>query len=130
MRLSRGWKWAVGIATGWVMVYPVVWVGAGIGLLLGVVLASVRDTLDSPWPVVVFFLVFMPLQFVTVFLQMGLSLFYLVHVIKNQEGAESVRVILGVSMRLMPYIAMSIYYLVYILPEPAARVGARAAPDR
>ena len=48
---------------------------------------------------------------------MGLTAFYLIHVIKNDLAIEAVRVILGVGVFYLPFFAIPLYYLIYIWPD-------------
>jgi hypothetical protein len=48
---------------------------------------------------------------------MGLQVFYLIHVIKNNQALEVLRITLGVGSFYFPFIAMPAYYLIFIWPE-------------
>jgi CDP-diacylglycerol--glycerol-3-phosphate 3-phosphatidyltransferase len=50
--------------------------------------------------------------------QFGLIGFYLIHVIKNIGASDTVRIILGIGMLLLPPIAMPIYYWTYFHDSP------------
>lgn len=53
---------------------------------------------------------------------LALVVFYLIHVIKNTRADETVRKILGVCMFFLPFIAMPIYYYIYLwLDTPLSR---------
>ena len=122
MQLTKLWKIIVGIATGWVVLYPLlffaVWLlmfGSMVGLPL--IAQSMDDPAAMPTfmmaPFGLFFLIF-PLHILTISLFMGLMVFYLVHLIKNRAGSETIRIILGVGNFFMPYISMPIYYYAFI----------------
>jgi len=70
---------------------------------------------DLVFPAV--FLPFFLLILCSSFLQFGLSAFYLTHVILNKTGNDIIRVVLGISVFTFPYIAMPVYYFLYIWPE-------------
>ena len=59
----------------------------------------------------------MPIMMLSSFIQMGVSIFYLIHVILNKEGSDTLRILLGVGVFFLQYIAMPFYYFVYIWPE-------------
>jgi hypothetical protein len=69
------------------------------------------------------------------FLQLGLTAFYLAHVILNKTGNDILRVVLGIFVFIFPYVAMPVYYFIYILPEYtpqwalAVSAGQMVAPD-
>jgi hypothetical protein len=69
-----------------------------------------------PLFMVPFFAIF-PLHCLTILLQFVLMAFYLVHVIKNTNASETVRIILGIGCFFLPFIAMPIYYYLYIWRE-------------
>ena len=54
------------------------------------------------------------LQCVPVFVRLALQAFYLAHVIRNTAAPDTLRVILGVGVFLLPFIAMSVYYYAYV----------------
>ncbi len=63
-----------------------------------------------------FFAIF-PLHLLTILLQFVLMAFYLIHVIKNSKAADTVKIILGIGCFFMPFIAMPVYYYIYIWLE-------------
>jgi hypothetical protein len=115
MNLSRPVKIIIGIATLWYVLYPIVFIG-GMFLSMGLMpfLARSNYSSDGPFMMFPFFSVIFPLHFCTIFLGLGLMAFYLVHVIKNTGGDETVRIILGIGSFFMSFIAMPIYYYLYI----------------
>jgi hypothetical protein len=63
-----------------------------------------------------FFLIF-PVMMCISFLQLGLMVFYIIHIVKNKTGAEVFRILSAVGLYFLPFFAMPFYYLVYIWPE-------------
>lgn len=118
MTLSRTPKIIVGAATVLVALWPflmMVFMFLPISLM---VLSGVEE--PDPSFIFVFFLIF-PLMFFAMFLQIGLMVFYIAHIIKNKAASEIVLILLGVGLYFMPFFAMPAYYLIYILPnEPPA----------
>ncbi len=107
MTLNKTAKTAVGLGTLWVLFYPV--------LFFGFMFLSMMefDRFGSPFPFDSFGLIF-PMHCLTAIVQLGLMGFYLAHIIKNTGAAETVRILLGIGIFLMPYIAMPLYFYLYI----------------
>jgi hypothetical protein len=81
---------------------------------------------DSPDVIFSLFGLIFPLHFCTIFIAMGLMVFYLVHVIKNTKADETIRILLGVGNYFLPFIAMPIYYYLYVwLDDPPAWAAAK-----
>jgi hypothetical protein len=75
----------------------------------------------GPRGFLVFFFAIFPLHCVTILIQLALLVFYIIHLLKNTAPSEVTRVILGVGMFLLPYVAMPVYYILYIwLDQPPA----------
>ena len=122
MTLTKPIKLLVGLATLWLALYPLLFFVVWLFFVFGTMGLSSERIPENTMPVFMlpFFIIF-PLHFLTILLYFVLMTFYLVHVIKNTIAAETVRVILGVGCFMMPYIAMPIYYYLYIwLPQPPA----------
>jgi len=117
MTLTKPQKILVGALTAWVVLYPL--------LFILVVFSTVFSTFwtaqftnSEPSPVTMIpFFAFFPLHCLTILLQLGLSGFYLAHIIKNNTGSETVRIILGIGVFMLAYIAMPAYYYLYIWRE-------------
>jgi hypothetical protein len=130
MTLSKPVKIIVGIATLWYVLYPLVFIG-GMFLSMGLMplFARGRYSSDGPFGMFPFFGIIFPLHLCTIFLGFALMAFYLVHVIKNTKGDETVRIILAVGNFFMPFITMPIYYYVYIwLDTPPEWAAAKVKP--
>lgn len=138
MTLSKPWKITVGLATLWLVLYPLLFFAVWLIMFIGMPLSfmfSVPLEGDVSMPIlpffsfVPFFCIF-PLHFLTIFIAIGLMAFYLIHVIKNTKANDTVRIILGVGCFFMPFIAMPVYYYAYIWQdEPPAWATARSAGD-
>ena len=63
------------------------------------------------------FMFAMFLIFFTSFLDLGLKAFYTVHIILNKSGNDIVRTVSGVLMLFFSFIAMPVYYFIYIFPD-------------
>ncbi len=119
MNLSKKQKYLVGALSAWVILYPFLFfLIVAFSMLLPFSMAQSLNREPSPAFMIPFFAIF-PLHCLTILLQLGLSAFYLAHIIKNTGASEVVRIILGVGVFLMPYLAMPVYYYVYIwLQDP------------
>ena len=59
----------------------------------------------------------LPIFFCSFFLEVALLVFYLVHTLKNTKASESLRIVLGLGHLFLPFVAMPIYYYLYIWRE-------------
>jgi hypothetical protein len=122
MTISKPVKYLVGLATFWYALYLLLTV-AGIILLVGYVLAAflaggeavtnLRLLLMQMLSLEIMF----PIHFCSLFLEIGLLIFYLVHTIKNTKASDSMRIVLGLGHLFVPFAAMPIYYYLYIWRE-------------
>jgi hypothetical protein len=56
--------------------------------------------------------------------------FYLIHVIRNTKADETVRITLGLGNFFMPFIAMPIYFYLFIwLEDPPGWAAAKTKPS-
>lgn len=126
MTLNKTAKTAVGIGTLWILIYPVLF----IGFMFLIPFSMMEfDRFGSASPFDSFGLIF-PLHCLTGIIMLGLIGFYLTHIIKNTGASETARIILGIGIFFMPYIAMPFYFYLYIWrPEPPewARATQKAA---
>jgi hypothetical protein len=117
MRISKPIKILIGFLTAWVVIAPfliiIVWFTFML-LAIGVVEYRAAPE-DLVFPAV--FLPFFLIILCSSFLQLGLTAFYLTHVILNKTGNDVIRVVLGISVFFFPYVAMPVYYFIYILPD-------------
>ena len=111
MILTQRQKILAGLATAWTLLYPLLFFAVALLLTLGVAVMPVDQ--QSSGPPVLFFAIF-PLHCLTILIMLGLMVFYLAHIIKNRSVSDNVRVVFGVGIYLMPYIAMPVYYYFFI----------------
>ena len=118
MTLNRTAKILVGLGTAIVVLFPFLMAALIIMPAFMMPMMGGREPDPAIFPVFfsVFFLIF-PLMFLFIFLQIGLMVFYIIHIIKNNAASELFRILSGVGLYIMPYLAMPFYYFVYILPE-------------
>ncbi|NJN79150.1 MAG: hypothetical protein HC797_00995 [Anaerolineales bacterium] len=118
MQLNKLTIILVGLSTLWFALYPflfiAVWLFMASGMIFG--FASSQSETDAPFFMFPFFAIF-PLHIFTILLQFVLMAFYLIHVIKNTKASETVRIILALGCFFMPFIAMPIYFYIYIWLE-------------
>lgn len=69
---------------------------------------------------------FMPMMFVFYptmmcfsFVQLGLQIFYMIHVIKNKVLIDTFRILFAIGTFLLPYVAMPIYFIAYLWNDNA-----------
>ena len=119
MKVNQGIKILVGLATIWFTIYPVLMLALWLVQISNMVTgATSRDDFFSMFEL--FNAIFVPLGILTFIVQIGLYIFYVIHLVKNKAAAETVRIILGVGMALLPTIAMPAYYFIYVLDQPPA----------
>lgn len=117
MQLGKPVKILVGLGTLWLSVYPLLFLAVWLFMALGMgLLANIPSQTEPPFFMFPFFAIF-PLHCFTILLQFVLMAFYLIHVIKNTTAAETVKIILGVGCFFMPFIAMPVYFYIYIWLE-------------
>lgn len=114
MELSKGWKYVIGIPTFIVALLPIFIFGIALLFLSLPFIENVNG--EAAYEGVVYFLLLTLLMVVIGFVQLGLMIFYFVHIIKNRGGSELLRILLGLGVYFLPYVAMPIYFLIYILP--------------
>jgi hypothetical protein len=122
MTLNKPVKFLVGIATFWYALYLLLTV-FGIVLFFGYVFIALLtgDEAVSNLPTLfrqILSLEFMlPIHFCSLLLEVGLLIFYLVHTLKNTNASDAMRIVLGLGHLFLPFVAMPIYYYLYIWRE-------------
>ena len=116
MILNKPVKILIGLGTAWFAIYPFLFFAVWLSMVLGMGFLPQGAEGEFPLFMVPFFAIF-PLHCLTILLQFVLMAFYLVHVIKNTNASETVRIILGIGCFFLPFIAMPIYYYLYIWRE-------------
>jgi hypothetical protein len=122
MPLSKPVKILIGITTFWYAFYLLLTI-VGIVILFGYVLlavvmggeavANLRTLLTQ----ILSFEIMLPIHFCSLFLEVGLLIFYLIHTIKNTKASDALRIVLGLGHLFLPFVAMPIYYYLYIWRE-------------
>lgn len=122
MTLSKPVKYLVGIATFWYALYLLLTL-LGIILFFGYVFVSLMaggEAIISLRPLfrqILSLEILLPIHFCSLFLEIGLLIFYLVHTIKNTKASDSMRIVLGLGHLFLPFVAMPVYYYLYIWRE-------------
>jgi len=120
IKLGKSIQILVGLGTAWVTLYPFLFFAAWLAMFLGMdtTIPSPRENFSlfmEP-----FYIVF-PLHLLTILFQFALVTFYLLHIIKNSAALETARILLGVGIFFLPFVAMPTYYYLYIwLDHPPA----------
>jgi hypothetical protein len=119
MKLNKTWKVIIGLLTGWTLIYPLLFVFLWFGFMGSMFMTGDPSSLSEQemFSIMKPFFYLMPIILISSFVQMGLLVFYLIHIIIHKEGTDTMRILLGVGLFVMPYIAMPLHYFVYILPE-------------
>jgi len=116
MKLSQPLKILVGIATLWVVIYPLVMFVTWLMLMALVPLTGGRGNTPGP----LFFFIFMIFMLIAVggsWFRLALQLFYLSHIILNRAGNDTARVLLGIGCVVLPLVALPFTYFLYVLPQ-------------
>ncbi len=119
MRLSKPLKIIIGLLTAWVVIAPFLYVGLWFIFVFGMAsVDSSRQLNPNLYPAVslAFFIPFIVVMCSSI-LQLGLQAFYLIHIILNKTGGDVIRVVLGVGIFMLGFIAMPVYYFTFILPD-------------
>ena len=119
MKLNKTWKVVIGLLTGWVFVYPFLFIILWFAFMGSFFMATDPSFMsdEAVFSLMKPFFYIMPILILSSFVQMGLTIFYLIQIITNKEGTDTMRILIGIGLFVMPYIAMPLYYFVYILPE-------------
>lgn len=119
MKMTRPTKIFIGIATLLVASLPFVIMALAFLPMVAMPFAmqSLEDGLGFLPPFFGFFFLLFPVMMCITFLQLGLMIFYIIHIVKNKAGAEVYRILTAIGLYFLPFFAMPFYYLVYIWPE-------------
>jgi hypothetical protein len=120
MKLSKPTKILVGVGTAWLTVYPVLFFAVWLTLFLSMGFLS-QNPQDAQPPFMKIFFAIFPLHFLTILLQFVLMAFYLIHIIKNTTASETIRIILGIGTFFVPFVAMPVYYYLFIWHDQPPR---------
>jgi hypothetical protein len=119
MTLTRPVKLLIGIATIWYAIYLLLTI-AGFAILIGYVFVAFLRGGESITDLSALLLqilsleIMLPIHFCSLFLEVGLLIFYLVHTIKNTRASDSMRIVLGLGHLFLPFVAMPIYFYLYL----------------
>ena len=113
MDLNKIVRILIGLATAWVTLYPVLFFAAWLTMFQSIAFTPATSRLEPP-PFFSAFTLILPVHCLTILLYMALIVFYLIHVIRNTNASETIRIILGVGIFFLPFVAMPIYYYLYI----------------
>ena len=122
MKLSKPVKILTGLLTVFIALYPFVIMPAFVVLFIilgGFPFEShagpTPDTFNSIFPLM---MVFYPLMMCYSFVQVGLQIFYIVHIVKNGRLTDTYRILFALGTFMVPYVAFPIYYFLYMLKNP------------
>jgi hypothetical protein len=119
MTLSRPVKIVVGILTLWYALYLLL-TFIGILILFGLVFISIVQGGESVLNLRVLFTrmpgfeLFLSVHICGLFLEVGLLVFYLIHTLRNTKANDALRIALGLGHLFLPFVAMPVYYYLYI----------------
>lgn len=122
MTLNKPVTILVGIATFWYAVYLLLMI-VSIVVLLGYVLTALLAGGESVSQLRMLLIQILSLEFMlpvhvcSLSLEVGLLIFYLIHTIKNTRASDAMRIALGLGHVFLPFVAMPIYYWLYIWRE-------------
>lgn len=128
MNFSKPLKVIIGILTLFVMFFPIV---IPIIMLLWVFSASLplSETQTIPEAEVVGKIMLPMLLYFAVMAgyaisQLGLQIFYIIHAIKNRVATETNRILFVLGVFFLPFVAMPIYYIIYVWKDTPAEAAA------
>ena len=119
MTITKPVKYLVGIATVWYAVYLFLTI-VGIILFFGYVFLTLLAGGEAVANLRPLFREILSLNFMifihvcSLSLEVGLLIFYLIHTIKNTKASDAMRIAMGLGHIFLPFIAMPIYYYLYI----------------
>jgi hypothetical protein len=122
MTLSKPVKYLVGIATFWYALYLLLTM-IGIVLFFGyvfiVLLTGGESIANLPrlFREILSLEFMLPIHVCSLSLEVVLLIFYLIHTIKNINASDAMRIALGLGHVFLPFVAMPIYYYLYIWRE-------------
>lgn len=117
MKLNKTWKIIIGIFTAFMSMMPIFFF-IGIMVFMMSSIGFVDNSRNEPPTALIYLMLFgFFAQFFWIFLRLGLIAFYQVHVILNDTGSKTFRILLSLGNFFVPYISMPIYYFIYIFPD-------------
>lgn len=120
MKISPPVKIVIGLATAWLVIYPFLFFAVWLAMMSSMLLVSSGPRDQFPLFGIPLFAIF-PLHCLTILLGFILDAVYLIHIIKNTAGSETIRIILALAIFFIPFIGMPLYYYLYFWrDEPPA----------
>ncbi len=119
LKISQPIKILVGVGTAWLILYPLLFIVVWFTMFTGFM--SLGEGVGPPAFITYLFPAILPLHCLTIITQLALMAFYLYHVIKNNAASDVLRVILGIGVFFLPYVAMPIYFFLYVWPHQPPR---------
>lgn len=120
MKISTPLKVLLGLITAWLLIYPFLFFATWLTFIVGIsTVESQSSSAPGIFPIIAagIFLILI----CSAFVQVGLQLFYIIHIALNKSANDIVRILFIIGLFFFAYIAMPIYYLVYILPDTPPR---------
>jgi len=114
MRLTRGKKIALAVATAWPPLYVVLFMAVFVLTFIGFAVTA-RDS-APPKGIPTPFLVIFPLHIFTMLLGFGLLVIYVLHALQNEKLDQHARQLWAILLFVGSFIAMPIYFFKHILP--------------
>jgi len=111
MKLNKSIKLLVGGGTFWLFFYPLLFIVIWFLAISGFMFSS---SSESPFSMFSMFDLIFPVHCLTAIMQLVLIGFYLFHIIKNTLVSDTIRVIFGVGIFFVSFIAMPVYYYFFI----------------
>lgn len=116
MKLSKPVKILIGAGTGAYVLFPLLLFFIWLLAVFTVLVTSNYQGEPPPIFFVLFSLMF-PVICLVNLLHLVLVSFYIIHMIKNDAANETLRVLLALGLFFLPWLAMPLYFLIYILPN-------------
>ena len=117
MKLNKSIKILIGLGTFFYLGTPLLAILVWLTSIFSAVLGANNYGGEPTWLFFVFFLVFFPLMLLAGFTSIILIPVYLIHIIKNSQGKDSLRILTAMGLHYLPWLAMPFYFFVYIWPE-------------
>jgi hypothetical protein len=134
MNVSKPVKYLLGFATFWYTIYLLLTI---IGILgfFGYVFISLIQGGESVSDLQLLLRgalsleAMLPIHLCSLVLEVSLLIFYLIHTIKNTKASDAMRIALGLGHLFLPFVAMPIYYYLYVWREkPPEWAAAKRIP--
>ncbi len=128
--MSRAGKIALAAATVWPFAYMIIFFASVFGMVFFFSSAGPEAAGRQQEPPVGWFMALFALHFLTMLWVMGLMVFYIVDVFRNDRVEKDKKVLWAVVLFLGNMLAMPVYWYLYIWREPDALPGANSSFGR